>query len=146
MKFDTAATEAAFASFQSLSQEYMERCKALTADQNQLDEQQLNGHGQGLSKEYRGWFDPGEQQRTPGSVGGLDGRRALDRHQPDEQHGDPIEPAGRRVEYRSIGIEGEAEQHEHEESEGNDLRERDARTPLDSKILGGHEADVTQHR
>ena len=64
---------------------------------------------------------PGEPQHVAPAVGRLDGEGALDGEQAAEQHRDPEEPGAGPPEDAAVGVEGDAEEDQHEHGERRDL-------------------------
>ena len=86
-----------------------------------LEGEQLQGDGTGLAEEDPGRVEARQAQGIPAAVGRLDREGPLDGEQPAEQHGDPEQAGAGPREDPAVGVEGEAEEDQHEDGEGRHL-------------------------
>ena len=88
------------------------------ADQQQhLEHEQLHRHGEHLAEVDAGGVEARQAQRVTVAVGRLDRERALEGQQAAEQDRDPVEARRGLLEQAPVGVEGEGEQHQHEQGE-----------------------------
>ena len=68
-----------------------------------------------LPEEDAGGIEAGEAQHVAAAVGRLDREGPLDGQQAAEQHGHPEEPGAGPAEDAAVGVEGDAEEDQHED-------------------------------
>ena len=113
--------------------------------QEDLEDDQLDGDGDGLAQVEPGRVDARQAEAVSGAVGRLHRHAALDGQHRAEQDGDPEQARGALGHHLAVRAEGEGEEDQGHDPERGDLGQRHPGAPLDAEVLAGHEHGVTPH-